>query len=280
MKKGFLFSLMTFLLLFSLIILSVDYVNRSKQLQNSLSGSRFANRMVYIEDDVVAGSLDGLTGIEVNEIKRNSPSLLLNFRGGSMDGVNYSARAEVFSDFVNLNYSVLSNLEIELQNYSAGFYVQPFNSSYQLETDKAWFITDDFEKLNGIEIIVRLGVGQSQLVSSSTPSGSGDRNITLRAYDSAGLLIIDETTNLNPSLQNSPFILDFGYGRVFEVLFGDYGWNAALIMNATGLSADIAEIIIDYDYTSEEVVISNGRLNIYSPVDGITKQTEIVLKKG
>ncbi len=279
MKKGFFFSLMTFMLLFSIFLFSADYITRSKQLQNSLADSRISNKMVYIEDDIIHGALEELAGIRVNSITRLPSSILLNFSGGVLMDVNYSARAEKYMRFVSDNYSVLSNAQISLENFTSGFYVSPFDSRYLLEGRKASLLSSHQMVLEGISIVVTLNVSKSQLVFNSTPPGSGSKDLHIRVFDVYGADIINETLSLDPSLINKPFLLGFNDGSEFEARFGNYLNNGSLLLNATGLSASLDEIVVTYAYSSEKVSASNGFLRLYSPLGRIGKERDIILKE-
>jgi len=279
MKKAFFFSLMTFMLLFSIFLFSADYIKRDKQLQSSLADSRVSNKIVYIEDDISHDALFGLTGIGVNSIARQPSVIVLNFSGGSL-GENNSAKTAAYAAFVSHNYSVLSNLEISLVNFSAGFYVQPYGSRYALDGNRSSFTTSDYLTLRGLDVVIGVPINSSHLSYNSTPSNGSGTEIRVRVHDSAGESLMDSSVNLDPALQNAAFLLSFDTGAAIELRFGDYGGAGSLVINATGLAASIEEIIVTYDYTAEPVVAEDGLLSIYSPIGKLTKESEIVLKRG
>lgn len=282
MKRGFFFSLMTFMLLFSILLFSADYISRSKQLQNSLADSRMSNKLVYVEDDVTYGALEDLAGVNVNEIARTPTEIIVNFTGGRINGTDHGAATLGYADFVSHNYSVLSNLEIGLENFTAGFYLEPFGSRYLLEDNKSSLTTVDYEKLAKLHLVLRINMNMHQLTMNSTPSDTGDREILLEVYDNEGTLLIGGApAYLDPSLANDAFELVFAGGQRIEVRFGDYlGMPGSLVINRTGLSAEVSEMIATYNYTSAPVVASDGWISLYSPIGEMAIETAVVLKRG
>lgn len=285
MKKGFFFSLMTFLLLFSIIIFSADYISRSKQLQNSLADSRLANRMVYIEDDITDGAIEGLSGIRINSITRNTSKIILNFTGGMIGYSNTALSIARYESFITNNYSAISNLGINISNLTAGFMVEPFGSSYLAGPSKSTFTTSNYTAISNIRVIIDTNISIDRLTMSATPADTGDAEdteLTVVVRDIAGnSMLADPGAVLDPALSNDAFRLVFTKGEKLEVRFGNYeGRPGSLILNQTGIAASVTEITIYYDLTQEQVIVKNGQLKIYSAVDGMSKQGDIVLKRG
>ena len=69
-KKAILFTIMTLLLLLSVFTFTQAYLDRNKELQNTVSLSGAGGKLRYIEDDVISNAYGDLLGIKFGNITR------------------------------------------------------------------------------------------------------------------------------------------------------------------------------------------------------------------
>ena len=65
MKKGFMFTTVTFLLLFSVFSIALIYVNRSNEIQESITDIGYGNKVRFIEDDVISNAYGDLLKLKL-----------------------------------------------------------------------------------------------------------------------------------------------------------------------------------------------------------------------
>jgi len=280
MKKAVIFSLMTFLLLLSLLILSTNYISREKELERQSLGANTGDRLRYTEDDLISGVHESLLSIAFTLTNTSSASIL-SFSGGKLDSaLDHPALMAAYKRFIEDNYSILTNTRITLNNFSSGFRLEPYGSSYLLNRTSATLTIPNASSLQQLRLQISVSESLSNLLSNSSPADTGPLPIQVEFLDLQGKeLLSDTSANLNPSAQNPSFQILFSGGKILQVNFGKpAGRNTTLLINATNLVADITLVELTLS-KAQNLSLSDGSLYLSLPSAEASKTRAIILKQ-
>jgi hypothetical protein len=281
MKKAFVFSLMTFLLLFSLLMLSTSYISREKLLERQSLDANIGDRIRYTEDDLISGVHQSLLSIAFT-ISNTSSASIISFSGGRLSSaIDHPAIMAEYERFIEDNYSILTNTLITLTNFSPGFRLEPYGSSYLLNRTSATLTFLNTSSLQQLRLVISVSESLLGILSNSTPPDTGSIPIQVEFHDPQGKeLLSDIFANLNPSASNPSFQATFSGGKIIQVNFGKpANRNTTLLINATNLVADITLVELTLS-RSQDLTISDGRLSLGLPSAEVSKTRAIILKQG
>ena len=280
MKKAIVFSLMTFLLLLSLLILSTNYISREKELERQGLDANTGDRLRYTEDDIISGVHEGLLSISFT-LSNTSSASIINFSGGRLSSaLDHRAIMAAYERFIEDNYSMLTNTQITLTNFIPGFRLEPYGSSYLLNKTSATLIIPNASSLQQLRLVISISESLSNLILNSSPADTGSLPVQVEFLDISGKeLLSDTSANLNSSSQNPSFQVAFSGGKTLQVNFGKpAGQNTTLSINATNLVADITLVGLTLSKT-QNLTISDGSLSISLPSAEASKTRAITLKQ-
>ena len=276
-KRGFLFTIISLVILISILIFAIAYQNRVKELQKLDN----VNILRYYEDDITANAYSDLLNIEMFNISRNN-NVLINFSklGKYALDRNNQEIMDNYRNFIVSNYSRLNNINASFDNFISEFYIRPFNSKFSLNTGILTILNPNYTQIQRINIDITVNETldtDNNEKPAQDPTGIPIRVRFIRKF---GSVIYDEERNQDAMENNAPFRLSFktnnppiqhDFSEV-SINFGNYGENGMLIMNVDNLEGEITRLEIFYSNTDSRIVRdtnSSVRIN--------NKDTTIVL---
>ena len=284
-KKGFLFTFITIFMLFALVVLSYDYLERNKSSQDLISSLSFSNRLNFMRENIVSDYFSMLD-ITLDEITRDENYIILRFSNFSTikENSTYPNFLQIQRNFTQNHFSRLSNVNILLQNYIPEFLFYPYNSTFVIDnrrdSSNFFIYIEDYNRFNGMEIDIRLNNSIANLNSTSVPISNSDKPyLSVNVFDVNDDLIMSETVFLNSTTENQPFQVafnkivqqfilptfsidvlqnvTFSYGRFREIsLVGtDILTDATFNLQVTGLEAHISRLELNYTSTTDKAVL-------------------------
>ena len=285
-KKGFLFTFITVFLLFSLLVLTYDYMQRNRQSQEFISDLTYSDRLNFIRENLVSDYFS-LLDIELESIERTNETVVLKFSNFSVFRENntYPQKLNSLENFIENDFSNMSNLHITLHNFVPEFYLYPYNTTFiidDLENPSEFFILmGDYGKFNEMNIDIILNTSISDLNSTNFPSNdsTNDPKIITRVFDKDNNLIMNKTIFLSSTEENEEYNVSFNkvvesYSfptwstEVLQNLIFSYGKFrknnpygpdtfslATFHLKVTGLEADIEKLHLNFTSTEEKAIL-------------------------
>ena len=281
-KKGILFTITTIFLLLAIFLLSSAYLIRNKELQRTATLSLAGDKLSYIEDDITNNIYSDLLSINLESISRGNIKnktgtyVTVVFNHSNLtSSINHEQLIQNYKNFTEGTYSNLNNINVELNGFNNSFSLSPYNSTFIIDSNMFYVYTDNSDNINRIKLIMT--VDEAALnTSQGQPSNTGDIEMEIEMTHSGGEF--EPTADLDPTNVNDPFYVNFASGSRIEISFGLYNsQNGVLRINASGLKADISNLEFRYDLLSEKIIIKGGNISITSPIENITKETEIII---
>lgn len=285
-KKAFLFTFITIFLLFALVILTYDYMQRNKQTQEFLAGLSHSNRLNYMRENVVSDFFTFLD-IDFNGIERNDTHIIINFNNFSIfkEEKRYVGLLKMQEEFLEGLFSNLSNTRIQLENYVPEFFLYPYNTTFVVDNgnkpQRMFIYIEDFNRFNGMGIDFKLNTSIDDVNKTFIPFNDSlsDPYFRVRVFDKDGVIIMDEFKSLNSTKENDEFFISFNkvvqtfplptfsinvlqnvtfsYGRYRDINpFGfDTVTDATFHLEATGLEVDVQIIHLNYTRSEKKAVL-------------------------
>ena len=283
-KKSVLFTIAGVMLSVSLVLLTSSYLERNKDLQNTITISLISENLNYIIDDMISNAYWDLLWINLSNIERADPYVTIRFnRAGTLSAVtDHQQLMDDYKNFIQTTYASLNKMNIELTDFYSNFTIMPFNSTYKINRTTMIFYSNDTASLNRIAITLRVDQDRANEISNSTPSNTTGIIITVNAYDANGLDLFQgspKTASLDPSQTNLPSEVIF-QSADFRVFFGAYnGDNGVLRVETNNLAANITQFDITYTSNETLAIKPDAKMNI-TKLDKFNKQTDVILYQG
>ncbi len=273
MKRGFLFSVMTLLLLSSLFSLTGYYLTRSKSMQE-IKTSVIAGKLKYIENDISKSYFD-ILGIQFNEIKGSTVKFNQMYTVPNTE--DYNAKLLGYETFLENTYSNLMNTDITATELIPEFRIMPADSYFTIG-NYLYMYTTDTASLN--DIFVQITLSQSGSYTSGAPAGDlTGPTVHVIIKLANGAVALDETKQLAINEANPSFYVDLAeLGRV-DVYFGLISQPGTLQISPDLVSATVERMEIGYN-TAEKVYITVGSIILNPNIQDITKSSTIMLAEG
>jgi hypothetical protein len=287
-KKGFLFTFITIFMLFALVVLSYDYLQRNKTKQDLISSLSYSNRLNFMRENIVSDYFSMLD-ITLDEIQRQDNYIIVKFSNFStIKGESiYPAFLLKQKDFTENNFSHLSNVNINLQNFIPEFVLFPYNTEFIIDNrldSRDFFIrVNNYEYFNGMEIDIKLNNSIDNLNLTNIPSNTSDKPyIKVRVFDINDEIIINTTVLLNSTLEktsNDEFKIVFNktidetffptfsvpvlqnlnlfYGRYVEAPASGLPrrFDGTFHLRVTGIEANISRVYLNFTETIDKAVL-------------------------
>lgn len=282
MRKAVIFSLMTFMMLFSLLMLSTNFISREKKLEMQSLEANEGDRLRYMTDDLISNVHEDLLSIGPFSLTSNATTEIINFSGGTLsDSLDHAALLAAYENFIEQNYSALTDTNISLSNFTPGFAISPYGSTYLLNRTAATLTTANATNLQKLRIRISVSESLGNELTNSTPPDSGSMPLQVEFFDNQGKeLLLKTSANLNPALANSPFEVNFSGGKSLRAKFGNLlGQNGVLLISESSLSAQITLVELSYSPASN-ITITDGQIFIALPGFSIAKSAPITLEQG
>lgn len=292
-KKGFLFTIATLLLFFSIFALTSVYLDRNKDLQYSMILSGTGDRLRYVEDDVISNVYSDLLGIKLNAITQPSKQDDINISFSQFllaPGRDYQAIMQAYEDFVEGTYANKNNIEIGL-SFSNNFTIEPYESLFQITGQDiyAYTLPRIYREniVNGITVIIEVAAQNNSVCSAPDDDHSQNPVISVTfVYNKAGG---GQGSCIN-TIQLSPLENNIKAGHQFymetanpsgsiEVTYGKKAsMDGVFSILASGISANVTQLNFEYEpLAGEEVILTGGAISMETLVREITKQSQVVL---
>jgi hypothetical protein len=203
-KRSVLFTVMILLILGSLLMATIAFLNRSEEIGFMINSNMNAYKVSSIKADISKDYLD-ILGVDVTNIMVNnySASLGLHYLLSSkkQDPIvllsEYKAyMAGVFSSRTNVNITLDMNSSFAVQPYNTTFYVNSTVVSASLSS----------QYLTGIHVVAYINDSIGYLKQNFSSKTLGNVPFTLKVYDRDGQLIFSDNSSLNITLSNLYFI--------------------------------------------------------------------------
>ncbi len=276
-KKGFLFTIISLVILISILIFAIAYQNRVKELQKLDN----VNILRYYEDDITANAYSDLLDIEVFNISRNN-NVLINFSklGKYALDRNNQEIMNNYRDFIISNYSRLNNINASFDNFVSEFYIRPFNSRFSLNTGNLNILNPNYSQIQRINIDITVNETLDTGAAEIPPVNPGKIPIHVRFIrKSNGQVLYEQEKEQDPTGNNPEFRLPFKSNppnpvevSFVNVKFGNYGESGMLIASVSNLEGEITRFEIFYSNKDSRIALdtnSSVRIN--------NKETKIVL---
>ncbi len=279
-RKSMVFTLITLLFLISMLMLSLTYYRNTRDPAKQLSGSLAGDRMRYLEDDTAGSIYTDLFSTDLPAIAHLPGETILNFSGIILSETSgRQSLIEEYSQFVQSNYSGMTNIHASLENLSGKFRVEPFGSEISIADSNLTVSGQNSSALQQIIISVRVDRQLSALTSNTTPPDTGTTAVSVNIYDSDGNFVAGADSHLDPSAYNIPFSAAFG-SSLINISFGNLvNGDGTLLIDAEGLEANITLLSLAYSQ-SDTLSLVGGRIHLLLPAWGMEKNADIILKRG
>ena len=276
-KKGFLFTIVSLIILMSILLFAIAYNNRAKSFQ----GLDNINILRYYEDDIISNVYSDLLDVRLVDIIKGD-NTLINFSGLGVYASNRDKQVYMdnYRNFVVGYYSSLNNINVSFGNFVPEFYVRPYNSKFSLDAEDLVVLNPNYSQIQRINIDIKVNETLDLEDDGQPPQDPGETPIRVRFLRNNGNVIYDEERNQDPNENNNPFRISFktnppntihDFSEV-GVKFGNYGENGMLILNTNNLEAEITRFEIFYNNADSRIVI-----NTNSKVKINDKENSIVL---
>jgi len=287
-KKAILFTIMTLLLLLSVFTFTQAYLDRNKELQNTVSLSGAGGKLRYIEDDVISNAYGDLLGIKFGNITRGD-YINISFNLASLvHGRKYLDVTNSYESFVEGAYSYLNNANVTLIGFNNSFVIEPYGTRFDLQGQNISVYTMPVP-LNYIRAItVRTDVGAENNSECFVPADDGvpyPEIIVGYTYDLIGggrgecLNYAQLNPQENNDLSMKQFYLETKNPSGFiGVKYGKISSTDGVLAIITyNITANVTQLDLQYNLIEGKVQIKGGNISIKSLVGDITKQNEIIL---
>ena len=269
-KRGILFTITTFLLLWSLLVLNASYVRRTDELKGLVVTTSSGDRAKYIEDDVLGELYEGMFGLEFSGVYRESGNITFSFHGFSLSSsTNHESMMQDYENYIEGSYSTLNNIGVELTNFTPTLLIEPVGNRISFNSTILKSTTTQPDNFSSLSVIVIVDRDRLDVLSNSTPSNSGSKTIYVKILDEDEDVLIDKSASLDESNSNSPFIVRFNDGSNISIRYGDYyGLDSSFTISAENLVANITSFDIVFAAPNQKLSVSTGYIKI-NQSDGI-----------
>ncbi|MBS3134672.1 hypothetical protein J4214_05570 [Candidatus Woesearchaeota archaeon] len=262
-KRGFLFTIISLIMLISILAFVIAYQNRIKELQDADT----VNILRYYEDDIVSNSYSDLMDINVVNISKKT-NTLVNFSSlgkYALDRDNQGIMNN-YRNFIIDNYSRLNNINISMDNFVPEFYVKPYNSKFSLGTGSLTVLNPNYTQIQRINIDVTVNetLDAGTAVIPSADPGKITINVRFIRRSSKEILYSQEKDQ-DPTEVNPEFKLPFRSDppnptevSSVSVKFGNYGTDGMLMISTSSLEGEITRFEIYYDNSDSRTIIDTG----------------------
>lgn len=282
-SKGFLFTIITFLLLFAILLYAKAYVNREIGLDESVvilySGTRFGE----IEDDVISGAYRDLLSVNLAAINKTSLQYVIFDAAQLTYSRNYSAIMNNYKSYVENTYSSLNGVNITLSGFNNTFVIQPYNTRVQIDGQTLYiYFASPYTDVSSIRIYAK--TDSKRQGNCGVPLNDGVGTLVTVTYQDRDGFICTDSAILSPTENN-----DKGGGRQFDlslkepigsidVKFGQIGGiNGIFAVLPVVANFNITRLDIAYTLPSSRVYIEAGSFKLKSSSFNLTKTSKIIL---
>jgi hypothetical protein len=283
-KQAILFTITTFLLLLSVMTLSLTYLEKNDEMNSFVASSTASDKIRFIEDDIVSESYSDLLGIGLNNLSTTAVANVSFYRIIMSQDISPLAHMTQYKNFIQSIYSSKNNVNITLQGFNNTFKIEPYGTIFELNSEniRVFTIPQAGNYVQRIELTANIDAQNSSPCLTPLPGGASDPYISVKFNFIGGSCF--DTIKLpydeNNDVGGKQFYMDTtspaGY---FEVKYGqliERAGNGILGVYSSGVKANITRLDIIYDVIPNTTLrIKGGTLIINS--SEINKIEEIIL---
>src|SRR4030042_141562 len=172
-KKGVLFTITTFLLLWSLFMLTQSYMNRNSSLQELAITSTSGEKIRFLEDDITNNIYYDLVDFSIDSVTRDSENITITFKGPLLSKYkDHLALMQEYEAFIEDTYSNLNNINVELTNLTPTLTITPYSTNFLINKTELIVTTQPQYQTKSIQIEIVLNTSIANLTTNSTPTDS------------------------------------------------------------------------------------------------------------
>jgi len=274
-KKAALFTIITFLMLFSLFVLTGSYTHKNRNMNILFTEINTNSQIKYYEDDIVSDVFSDICKFNINSISRQANNLTLGFSISEYQtGTDFSSEYFDYVDYVQSYYSQKNNINVSLQNFTPDFEIKPYGTNFLLNGSIQ--VLNNISHLKRISITIIINEDADNHTNSS-PVDTGNTELEVDIYDASGKQLFSDThANLDPSLVNEDFTIRLESGDEIKVEFGDIV-QPGILQISTDTSVNITQLNLIHNITEEKIRITAGQIRIQSLAADLGKQGEILI---
>ncbi len=282
-KRGVLFSIITFLLLFSLFSFAGLWSLLMSEKQSRVSVSN--TQMSYLEDDIVSNAHAQLLWINLTQMLRTTNFVELRFASaGQISKVrNHYSVMNNYAEFVSKNYSQSQSYSVNLKNFTPSFWISPYNSTFMINGSEIFIYTDNYNTITNFDIAVVVNESDSKYFKQSTPTAdTTGANMEIIVTTADGVMEMEEEAMQDPAESNNPFKVEFKTSSSVEIMYGVYNGKAGTLrIYANNLELNVTRLFIKYQTAGSKVTIMAGSPPVFSNITitspfNTTKESPIV----
>jgi len=254
-RKGFLFTVMTVLLVLALFLISSSFLEAQLALQDQsyLEGEK----VKYVEDDVSSNFYSDVFGAGVPSSSRGTNWARLYFPTAAFlsPSISHSQLVSDYRNFFQGPYSQMLNANISLTGFQNKFFTLPFNSTFYVQQNVFKVSTIPFSTNYINSIMISVNASKARQGACSAPNNDpSSPSITVTLKDNAGFSCTN-TVNLNYSQNNDQggrqFYLRLLGGGSIEVKYGlvDSAIGTLKVI-VLGANATVSDLYLNYSTVS------------------------------
>ena len=272
-RKALVVTLSTLLLLLSLFALTLVFFHRHAQLRSTQVDAQLAEKLGFVEDDIVSGSYAQLLNTSVT-ISRESGNVLVNFSGLRLHAADPEAVMAAYRSAVQGAYARRNNLNITLSGFVPVMNVTPYRSAIAINRSDVLMVNNE-SSLSGLTIIVQTDEAAYDQLEEEFAAGSAAVRFVLLNRSQA--VLYDTTIGLDPSVR-SKLAFAFGGAQRLQLLFGRFGpQEAGTALLSSTLPVELRALLLRFAEQPAPVALEGGTITIATTVRNVTRSSRVIL---
>jgi hypothetical protein len=280
-KRGFLFTVITFVLLMSVMLLAKAYMYRDQGLRESATSYQSSSRIGMIEEDIISNVFNDLLTVSLQSITRTTTLTVIFNRSELTAARNYPAIMQNYKNYIENTYASQNYINLALNGFNNTFVIQPYGTRFEIVGQTLYlYFASPYTDISAISVSAQ--TDSEKQGSCKAPSTSGAIPITVTYRDTTGYtctntVSLSATADNDKTGQQFELSLKNPSGDV-DTKFGQVGGiNGVLAILPTTANFNITQLSITYTLPASRVYLESGTLGITSRVNNLTKSSKIIL---
>lgn len=273
-RKALVVTLSALLLLLSLFALTLVFFHRHAQLRSAQVDAQLAEKLGFVEDDIVGGSYAQLLNISAAGISRQGGIVLVNFSGLRLHAADPEAVMAAYRSAVQGAYARQNNLNITLSGFVPVMNVTPYRSAITINRSDVLMANNE-SSLSGLTIIVKTDEAAYGSLEEDLAAGSVAVRFVL--LNRSGDVLYDTAGGLDPAVQ-SKLKFDFGGARRLQLLFGQFGsQEAGTALLSSTIPVEVRTLLLQLVEQPAPVALEGGMITIATAARNVTRSSRVIL---
>lgn len=215
-RKGFLFTIFTLMMLISLFLITLAYVEWFENYKFNNADLSNSKRINFFKDDI-GSDIKNILDFDDLTIKRENGEIEFEFENFFNSSKDYNLLLNEYESFIEEDYNSYFGNAIDL-NLNNSFLLNPYNISYNTYSNDAYLYINSINGAN-LEILI---YNSSSLSGTSVPSDMGGDYplVKVRFIDRNGYTFLNSERRLDINNSNGNFECDFNGNKVY-INFGN-----------------------------------------------------------